>query len=330
MSYFLNFKDWLSIARKEYLQDFVKNGGSAVKFVVSEDGFQHEDIVSSLRQVAESEGFFFAAVNAANTKTHMIDKIFHEVAKQVNWDDLAYSFLSRILSNSLKLPDNRSDFTLIKIANLNALSERAMRSIIDNKLEELVYKDYSMTQEFRIAMLRLCEYQLVPEEIHTDTYNCIKEWLQGELHLLSHLKKSALIFQKIGRHNARQMLFSLSHWLKIAGKSGMALSLDISRYTEEQRPKEPDGSLYYNVPAVIDGYEALRQLIDGTDELESGFIVVLARPYFLNSEARRGLYIYDALKFRIWDEVHDKVRINPLSALIRVSSANQMYIPGTQ
>ncbi len=329
MSYFLDFKDWLSIARKEYLQYFVKNGGSAVKFLVSEDGFQHEDIVSSLRQVAESEGFFFAAVNAANTKTHMIDKIFHEVAKQVNWDNLAYSFLSRILSNSLKLPDNRSDFTLIKIANLNEQSEPEMRRSINTLLRQYLFTDYLMTQEFRIAMLRLCEYQLVPDEINTLTYTCIKEWLQGELRLLSSLK-SALIFQKIGRHNARQMLFSLSHWLKIAGKSGMVLSLDISQYTEEQRPKEPDGSLYYNVPAVIDGYEALRQLIDGTDELESGFIVVLARPYFLNSEARRGLYIYDALKFRIWDEVHDKLRVNPLSALIRVSSANQMYIPGTQ
>jgi len=119
------------------------------------------------------------------------------------------------------------------------------------------------------------------------------------------------------------MLFSLSHWLHVTGKAGLVMALDISRFLEARRPEELDGSLYYSTPAVLDGYEVLRQFIDGTDELQFCLIVVLAPPSFLTPEERRGLIAYDALRLRIWDEVRDRQRPNPLSSLIRLSGQEQ-------
>jgi hypothetical protein len=158
---------------------------------------------------------------------------------------------------------------------------------------------------------------LDPEEVSDSLYLSIKEWLRGELRLVSALKQ-ALIFQKVGRHNARNMLLSLAHWLKLSGKSGLVLLLDISRYTVG-RPKEPDGTLYYSTGAVLDCYEVLRQFVDGTDESDYCFLAVLAPARFLDEGDRRSVHAYDALKMRIWDEVHDKVHINPLAPLVRVS-----------
>jgi hypothetical protein len=80
-----------------------------------------------------------------------------------------------------------------------------------------------MSQEFRIAMIRLCIDQLDPTSPTPFLSNAVKEWLRGELRLISTLK-DALIFQKIARHNARHMLFSLSHWLRINGKSGLVVT----------------------------------------------------------------------------------------------------------
>lgn len=318
MSIYLKSEEWLSIIQKEYLQDFVKHGGAAVKFVVPMNGMGGNKIRDSLQKMAESEGFFFAFVDAATTKIHMMEKIFHHVAKQVDWDSLVYFFLSNILTNSFKLPSDRKDFNLYEIASLNEQPESEMLRSINNKLTTFLYRDYSMTQEFRIAMLRLCQYLLDPNEINTMSRNNIMEWLQGELQRISALK-SALIFQKIGRHNARHMLFSLSHWLKLAGKSGLVLTLDISQYTETQRPSKPDEILYYNWPAILDGYEVLRQFVDGTDDMEFSFICVVATPKFLDEDERKGLFAYDALRFRVWDEVHDKKLVNPMSLLIRLS-----------
>jgi hypothetical protein len=50
-------------------------------------------------------------------------------------------------------------------------------------------------------------------------------------------------------------------------------------------------------------------------------MVVIAPPAFLHPDERRGVYSYDALRMRIWDEVRDRQRVNPFSTLIRLSSS---------
>ena len=98
-------QDWLKIIRREYLQDFIRRGGAAVKFIVPMEEIGHDQLRDQLRKASEEEGFFFAFVDAASTKIHMVDKLFHEVARQVNWDEMAYSFVTQILKeNRYELP----------------------------------------------------------------------------------------------------------------------------------------------------------------------------------------------------------------------------------
>lgn len=315
-------REWLDTVRKEYLQDFIRRGGAAVKFVVPMEEIKHHQFRDELRKAAEEEGFQFAFIDAASTKIHMIEKLFHEVARQVDWDGLAYSFVTQILNkNKYELPSIPEEFNLQRIALLNNREEKLLRKDLNTWLEEAIYRDFEMSQEFRIAMIRLCLAQLDPRGASPFLSNAVKEWLRGELRLISMLKE-ALIFQKVARHNARHMLFSLAHWLKMIGMNGLCLCLDISRYTVSLPRKDRGDSFYYGVPAAMDAYEVLRQFVDGTDEMEGCFIVALASREFLNDE-RRGLNLYDALKLRIWDEVHDKHRPNPFASLIRVSSDRQ-------
>lgn len=320
MTAYIKPEEWLQVIRKEYLQEFVRQGGAAVKFVVPLGETEPLDLKSALHKVAQEEDFHFAFVDAAVTKIHLIEQLFYQVARQVDWDGLAYSFLRRLLEAHYKLPDNQQEFNLRQIALLNGYEEREMRPLINNRLRDKLFRDYAMTQEFRIAMLKLCQYQLDPAEVSQDLCAALKDWLRGELRLISALKP-ALIFRKISRHNARHMLFSLSHWLKLAGKNGLVLMLDISRYTAD-RSKEPDGTLYYSTRAMLDCYEVLRQFIDGTDECEYCLTVGLAPLRFITEGERRSLEAYQALKVRIADEVHDKVYVNPLSSLIRVCSCS--------
>lgn len=311
-------ENWLTVIKREYLQDFIREGGAAIKCVVPYDGNAPQEIKSGLQSQAEETGFFFTAIDAVSIKIHLVEQIFFQVAKQVDWDNLVLSFLYNLLQSHYKLPANHSDFNLKQIALLNEYEEREMRHAINNRLKEALFRDYAMSQEFRIAMTTLCRYLLDPAEVSDSLYLSIKEWLRGELRLISALRQ-ALIFQKIGRHNARNMLLSLAHWLKLSGKDGMVLLLDISRYTMD-RPKEPDGTFYYSTSAVLDCYEVLRQFIDGTDESEYFFITILAPARFLDeSDKRRSVEAYNALKLRIWDEVRDRKYINPLASLVRIS-----------
>jgi hypothetical protein len=319
-------QDWLAVLRKEYLQGFIKNGGAGVKFVVPWEHSERQTLLENLSAVSQEEDYAFAAVDAATTKVHMVDKLFNQVARQIAWNDLAYAFLcSTLLESDYLVPAEREGFNLSQIAYLNGLDVGEMRAVINNRLRERLSRDYAMTHEFRQVMLKLCQAQLDPQDVGVGVSQAVKEWLRGELKLISPLK-SAAIFQKIGRHNARDMLSSLCHWLNVTGKSDLVLTLDISRFLADKRPVESDQSLYYSTASVVDGYEVLRQFIDSTDELRYCLIVVFAPPEFLNDE-QRGVRKYDALYLRIWDEVRDRRRVNPLASLVRFSGQEEPVTP---
>jgi hypothetical protein len=285
---------------------------------VPPDGRGRAALAAGLRSVAERGGFAFAAVDAASTKVHLIDRLFHAVARQVDWDAAIRSFLAGLLGrNALKLPPQPDDLRLPVIAALNDVPEPLLRRDVDRWIWQALFHDYAMSQEFRHALVHLCLEQLDPG-VNPGLGTAIRAWLTGELRLLSTLKR-ALIFQKIARHNARHMLDSLAHWLRVAGRPGLVLLLDISRYATTRRPVEPDGSLYYSTALALDAYELLRQLIDATDELEHCLVCVVAAPEFLSDE-RRGVASYHALNLRIADEVRDRYRPNPLATLVRIDA----------
>lgn len=312
--------DWLKVIEREYLEDFIREGGAAVKFVVPDSEASRLHVHEALMAAAELNGFQFASVDAATTRMHLVDRLFHEVARQIDWDGLTDSFLRRLLTeNGLAPPPPPTELTLRTLAEANSLSEQLLRKEVRDLLFRNLYTDSAMSQEFRLAMFSLCEGQLDASG-NLDLSSAIKEWLRGELRLVSAVKR-ALIFQKIARHNARHILFSLAHWLKLAGKTGLVLALDIARYADARRARDRDGGLFYSTPATLDAYEVLRQLIDGTDELEYTFVCVMADPLFL-SDDRRGLRAYQALYMRIADEVRDRYRQNPLAALARLGDAS--------
>ncbi len=315
--------EWLAVAQQEYLHSFIRSGGAAVKFLVPTDEINRGGLKQGLRGIAEAEEYQFVWVDAATTRMHMIDHWFHEIAQQIDWDELSFSFVSRMLTEQgFTLPSQRYEFTVQKLAEMNQRDEALLRQELHTLPEKRLLQDYQMSQEFRLAMIRLCQAQLVADGMSPVPAEVIKEWLCGRLRRLAELKP-ALIFHKIARDNARHLLSSLSYWLHLSGKSGLVLALDISRcLVQRPKPKDlQDDSRYYTLAMTLDAYEVLRQCIDATDELEFCFMAVIAPPAFLHPDDRRGVYSYDALRMRIWDEVRDRQRVNPFSTLIRLSSS---------
>ena len=316
----LSSQFWFEIIQKEYLQSFVRHGGATIKFVVLPDEDESsKSFASRLGSLAQRETFVFAKVDARYTKAHMVDRLFHKVARQLDWDEMAYHFVTHLLvDNGYKVPGNRKEFSLRQVATLNDRKEPLLRRDLQTWLEQAIDNDPRLCREFRMAMLRICLAQLDAGDSDLVLAQSVKEWLCGDLRLVSGVKK-ALIFQKIARHNARHMLSSLTHWLRLTGKGGLVIMLDIARYLVSKRHAVQDATLSYGPSAVLDLYDMLRQFIDTSDEIEGLMMVVTTPPAFL-TDARRGLDRYEALKLRIWDDVRDKNRQNPLGSLVRLSS----------
>ncbi len=312
--------EYAEFLEREYLESFVKGGGAAVKFVVATEEAQTEAFRSSVRDRASRGGYLNVVVDAAATRVHMMDQVFFEVAHQVDWDALAAHAVREALEASAHPAPSGGDISVAAVAAHHGVDPGELTRDVNRVLQERVYRDFGMVQEFRIAMLRLCQAQLRTGQVTEAEHAAVLDWLQGELRQIA-LLRSAMIFRRIGRHNARYMLFSLAHWLSSNGKAGLVLELDVRRLGFARRPKlEERQGQYYTKAALLDAYELLRQLIDNTDELSHCYVMVVAAPEFL-SDANRGVDAYQALKLRIYDEVRDRVRDNPFSSLVRLGSA---------
>ena len=318
----LSAEQWLTTLRDEYVCTYMKRGGSTVKFAVTNGEASHKILNLKLQYLAKAEGVVFAKADARFTKVHLMDRLFFKIAKQLDWDELAYNFVRKIIiDKGYQVPSQSSGCNLRNLAGLNGRSEAIFWRDLQTWLEQEIDRDTSLCREFRMAMLCLCLAQCQAGVSDLQLAEAIKAWLRGELRHLSSLKK-ALIFQKVGRHNARYLLTSLTHWVKRTGRSGILITLDISRYLATKPSTSSDNTFYYTPSAVLDVYDSLRQFIDGMHDMTACLMVVLAPPAFL-SNARRGLDRYEALKLRIWDDIRDKRTPNPLAPMVRLADMNE-------
>jgi hypothetical protein len=312
-------EDYVSFVNDEYLHGYVDSGGAAVKFVVAPDDESTAAFFEKFGGAARDAGYLLAQVDAAETRVHLLEQVFFDVARQVDWDDLAMVATRRAVAAAGYPVPPDVGVSLDQLAAYHRVEPRELKRDVDRELQRLVHQDYAMVQEFRTAMLRLCQAQLRSGQVVDAEHAAVLDWLRGDLRQISALK-SALIFRRIGRHNARHLLFSLAHWLAVADRAGLALLLDIRRlgFARRPSPEERHGH-YYTRAALLDGYEMLRQLVDNTDEMANCIVVLVASPAFL-TDPSRGLDAYQALKLRIFDEVRDINRDNPLSSLIRLGA----------
>ena len=315
-------QEWLKVLKTAYLQGFIRRGGSAVKFAVVEETQNTKPVTDGVGELSREEGFVTIAADARRTKVQLIDLLFREMARQIDWDALAFDYVKKLLKdNQRRIPERREECRWSSLSSLNGCDEATIQRDINSWLESTLFQDFHMSREFRLAMIQLCLAQLEAPDIRSKEAEGIKAWLRGELKHMSTLKK-LLIFEKVNRSNARDLIASFAHWIRLLGKPGVVLTLDISAFTSGR--KSGSSSLSYSPSAVMDAYEMLRQFIDGSDEIEGLLVVVVTSQTFL-SDQRMGLNRYEALKLRIWDDVRDKTRQNPFAPMVRLTDQTEKF-----
>ncbi|MBN1173193.1 MAG: DUF2791 family P-loop domain-containing protein [Micromonosporaceae bacterium] len=310
----LEVAGYLEFLEREYLAGYVDQGGAAVKLVSTGDPTAATQLASGLTSLGN--GFQHAVVDAAATRIHMIDQVFAAVAQQIDWVALAEAVV-RTACGSAGFPPPDGDLSIVAIARHHDVDPTELYRSVRRAIEAMTIRDHRLGSEFRTAMLRLCQERLGRGDVTPDERETVLCWLRCERLPASELRKLAL-HSKISRANARQMLMSLTHWLRRAGRAGLVLHLDTSRLAVARRP--PLGlrqGVYYSKAAVLDAYELLRQLVDGTDQF-AGLMAVASLPAQLITDDTRGLPAYTALQLRVIDEVRDRRRANPYAALVRV------------
>ncbi|MHB1126399.1 MAG: BREX system ATP-binding domain-containing protein [Bacillota bacterium] len=313
---------WLQFIQREYLDSFVKEGGSAVKFAVPLVEQVRPVLAEGISQCAEERGYLVARVRADDTKVHMVDHIFFKVADQVPWQHLCQKVIVKLaVQQGYAAPSDGDGPLIFRIANENRIGPDMVRMELRRALEKQVSKHPKFSRDFRVAMTYLCLAELSGGEDGANTIQVLTDWLTGRNKAVGAVKPYR-IFSQINRTNARYLFESLLRWVRFAGYPGMLIVLDTARLTLARNPR--DEKLYYSKAAVLDAYEVLRQFIDGTDRLKGCFIVVIPDAAFLEENSSgRDIGAYQALKLRVIDEIRDRHLVNPLVSLVRLSSSNE-------
>jgi len=308
---------WVEIIKTEYLNSFIREGGSAIKFAVPMEDDMRPSLFRNMKRIAEDLDYLVAEVHSKETKIHMMHEIFFTIAEQIGWESLARQVVGHLTRESgYEMPMDEGGPLLEKIAEQNGIAPIVLSGELNRKLRDKVFRHRGLAKDFRMAMVQLCQATLSGGEDGANTLHVLTDWLTGRNRRISAVKPY-MIFNAINRTNARYMFESLLNWVRFVGHSGLLMLLDISRITISPNPR--DGYCYYTRAAVLDSYEVLRQFIDSLDRLHGCFILVSPNVAFLSEEiGERGFGAYEALKFRIVDEVRDRQLVNPLSSLIRL------------
>ncbi len=311
-------ESWLDLMDREYLREFIARGGSVIKFVECEAG-QLDEIQGRLGDLAEQSGLATCRINAAQTRLHMIQDVFFAISRGLDWPAMAQGFVEALVTkHSYEWPRPGGGAAIEVIAAHNRIDKWLFRRDLNTWLTEEIMQDRWMTEDFRIAMAQLCMTRLAPDDPNVGVTAPVLEWLRGELRAIGALRQT-YITGKITRHNGRAMLRSLCRWLRLCGRKGICVTLDI-RQVLRTGTALAEG-VRYSAAAVMDAFEVLRQLIDDAEAFQGLFVVVLSDQSLTGDDPKRSLHAYDALKLRVWDDVRATGRDNPLAALVRLNPA---------
>jgi hypothetical protein len=348
---------WLDTIQREYLADYIKSGGSTVKFI-SGDSATLANVQTRLHALSEDEGYFHVHLDAGkflpNDKRpdlHQIDRFFFAVTETMDWKAQTTSEARKYLERrGVVVQPGRDLKDLDGIAQDNG---RTPADLINQFQRELVtgyIRDQGLAIDFRTAISALVRAQLLPDAMTPTTEEVLLAWLAGRAMPGSATAlKKIQIFERITRTNARHVFASFCRWLPRAGHGGLVVTFDFRPYEHKKvaRTKRQADTLQaleqaiaadasreqlkailaegaaepaiaYSDLAFVQMLAQLRRFLDEIDWFERFMLVILTTPRFYDEASPRNYWAYDALQSRIGQEIHDVQRANSTAALVHL------------
>src|SRR5258707_671535 len=112
-------QEWLDIFERDYLASFVQASGGATKVLVVPPEMASE-LAPRLSAAADRDGLLTAYVDQTVQRVYYMDRLFNEVAKQIDWLRLARDFMRGAMrSHDYAMPDG--DPVVDEVAAANSI-----------------------------------------------------------------------------------------------------------------------------------------------------------------------------------------------------------------
>lgn len=295
--------------RDAYLEDFVRGGGAAVKWLTGRPGAGKTEALRRIRDAAEAIGYLAAGISAREVAIGRIDEIYRAIAQRLPLDEVARRF-AREAARRAGAPDFPADGQT-DLQEALAAQGRPQTAIEQeaHRAWDFLYAEPNIAPPVSTALRVLAQLYLLPSRADAGRAQIARRFLAGE-RLAAAERRQAGIGMVLDRFQAREVLRSFLHALRLAGGVGLVLTIDdLDALTQ----RSPEGQIRYTRLRRDDAFEALRELIDEGGSMPGLFVAIAGRPEAMSDEIC-GVRSYDALAMRVGREVRAE-RPNPYDDL---------------
>jgi len=308
--------DYSEFLAKEYLVDYIRTGGAAVKVGVGAPEALGS-LTNRLRGEADDNNYLYVGIDAATTKVSMSDQILFALTRNLDVSGLAHAIVADAYQAAdFPAPDPAGDLRVNTVAAHHHVDAGELHRSVRRRLEHTLLGDRLLPRDLRLAMFRLAQHHLGAGDVSDAETDAIGRWLTGQPAPAGPLRSSGIRY-RITRTNAHRLFIAMSSVIAAAGRRGLVVNLALDELGHNRTNRTP-GAISYTKASRLDAYEVLRQIIDATDTLRHCLVVVTA-PTGLFDDPTRGPSTYQALAMRIVDDVEDARHANPFSTVVRVA-----------
>ena len=287
--------------QKHYLEEYIREGGSKIKFVTGRSGSGKSHLLKYTAMTAREKGYVTAEFSARDIWIHDFKEIYIQALCQTDILDCLRRCCIQIIKNLGFTPEEiPKGLTFMDYLSQNDLGDAITRREIRLQLKSMFLENPLIDNNFALACSLLTGGILGHPFLEDQNRQMLLSCLEGDKSLkLSSIRSLGLSPVRITKYNARHMLRSLAEVIRMAGYSGLFIAVDNLEILLSRSSLDP---VHYTKLKREDTYESIRQLIDDIDSMKNIMFVFAFERELLDHDSA-GLKSYQALWMRIQNEV---------------------------
>lgn len=311
--------------REKYLQEYIRNGGSKIKFVTGRTGSGKTHFLRLMMSVAREENYKTVWFSAKDVWMHDFKEIYVEIFHQCDLMSCLEAVSGHLIREMGYDPqDIPVGMRFIDYLSQNGEGDAVTKREIRAQLRQFFLENPMLDNNFALACSMLTGSILGYPILEEQNQELLLSWLEGDRSVkLSQLRALDFYPSRITKYNARHMLRSLAEVVRMGGSSGLFIAIDDMEILTSRSSLE---LVHYTKMKREDTYESIRQLIDDIDSMKNiMFVYAFDRELIDNENA--GLKSYQALWMRIQNEIVGE-RFNRFTDMVDLDRlAAQEYSP---
>ena len=311
--------------KEKYLQEYIKDGGSKIKFVTGRSGSGKTHFLRVMTSIAGKENYMTVGFSAKDVWMHDFKEIYVEIFQQCDiMKCLKAVSVYLIREMGYDAGDIPEGMKFIDYLSQNGMGDALTKREIRTQLRQFFLDHPMMDNNFALACSMLTGSILGYPVLEEQNQELLLAWLEGDRSIkLSQLRALDFYPSRITRYNARHMLRSLAELIRMGGYAGLFITIDDLEALVSRSSLE---AVHYTKMKREDTYESIRQLIDDIDSMKNiMFVYAFDREMIDNENA--GLKSYQALWMRIQNEIVGE-RFNRFTDVVDLDRlAAQEYSP---